>query len=526
MTGVIDPFSAMRRFLTIVDDNLPEPQAKAAQAVLDRADQRLALSMNHTVVALAGATGSGKSSIFNAIAGCDLSPVSVCRPTTSVAHACFWGSSEVDPLLDWLAVAPNRRFNRSRASSRHFSHNPEFEGLVILDLPDFDSVDEAHHAEVQRLLDLVDQVVWVLDPQKYADKTLHDQYLRASAPYREVTVVVLNQTDTLSGADSLRCVDDLRHLLDSDGLIGVPILTTSTVEPGGLASLFASLDKCVSARDIPQRRLTCAVAEAMSQLSPLVAADVTEARLDRTAVRPVIEALSAAAGVPAIIDSVEPAYLQRAKSSTGWPIARLIRKVSPDPRRRLGVDRGELGDDPSTTPVSSPETAAGQRAAGAMAARELAAYATESLPEPWPTLAQTAALEHEPNIPRALEEAIGRVVVAFGKRPAWWTGVQVAHGIAAALAAASLAWLVIALIVSGSGSVTLPAVGLAIGALVGVILSAVTRPLVQLSARRAKAKAELRLRVAIAEVASDLIVAPVRGVLRTYVNARTALRGE
>ena len=38
-----------------------------AAAVVERAASRLKLSADHTVVALAGATGSGKSSTFNAL---------------------------------------------------------------------------------------------------------------------------------------------------------------------------------------------------------------------------------------------------------------------------------------------------------------------------------------------------------------------------------------------------------------------------------------------------------------------------
>ena len=56
---------------------------------------------------------------------------------------------------------------------------PALRGLVLLDLPDFDSVEARHRLEVDRLLRLVDLVVWVLDPQKYADRVVHQQYLAA-----------------------------------------------------------------------------------------------------------------------------------------------------------------------------------------------------------------------------------------------------------------------------------------------------------------------------------------------------------
>ena len=64
-----------------LDDELVDD----ARAVVDRASGRLRLSADHTVVAIAGATGSGKSSTFNALTGLELSAVGVRRPTTSWA---------------------------------------------------------------------------------------------------------------------------------------------------------------------------------------------------------------------------------------------------------------------------------------------------------------------------------------------------------------------------------------------------------------------------------------------------------
>jgi predicted GTPase len=40
-----------------------------SETLLRRAGERLRLSANHTVVALAGGTGSGKSTLFNALSG-------------------------------------------------------------------------------------------------------------------------------------------------------------------------------------------------------------------------------------------------------------------------------------------------------------------------------------------------------------------------------------------------------------------------------------------------------------------------
>ncbi|MBQ1015895.1 50S ribosome-binding GTPase, partial [Micromonospora sp. M51] len=187
--ALIARLDAVRRFLTAVDGLLPDGDLVPAHTLVERAGTRLALSRDHTVVALAGATGSGKSSLFNALARLELSPVGVRRPTTGVTHACVWGPLEgANHLLDWIGVLPRHRFVRESALDA--DDETALHGLILLDLPDFDSVQRSHRLEVDRLLGLVDQVVWVVDPQKYADRVIHDSYLREFHRHRDVTVVV------------------------------------------------------------------------------------------------------------------------------------------------------------------------------------------------------------------------------------------------------------------------------------------------------------------------------------------------
>ena len=122
-----------------------------AAAAVKRADQRVAFSGNHTVVALAGATGSGKSTSFNAISGTEFAATGVRRPTTSQAMAVGWASELPGDLLDWLDV-PRRHLVPARRSA--------FENLVLLDLPDHDSTEAEHRMTVDRLVPLVDMLIW------------------------------------------------------------------------------------------------------------------------------------------------------------------------------------------------------------------------------------------------------------------------------------------------------------------------------------------------------------------------------
>ena len=139
--------------------------AERARQVVTKVEERVALVGGHTVVALAGATGSGKSSLFNTLVGSEVAQVGLRRPTTSTPTAAVWGEEPAGELLDWLSVG-----------ARHHvaSGDDALDGLVLVDLPDFDSRESANREEAQRVLELVDVFVWVTDPQNYADAVLHD----------------------------------------------------------------------------------------------------------------------------------------------------------------------------------------------------------------------------------------------------------------------------------------------------------------------------------------------------------------
>ena len=115
---------------------------------------------------------------------------------------------------------------------------------------------------MDRLLDLVDVVVWVLDPEKYADAALHERYLRPLSGHADVTVVVLNQVDRLPGDSADLVLDDLRRLLDEDGLAvgehgeaGAVVLAASALTGQGVPDLRAVLAQIVAERTAACRRL-------------------------------------------------------------------------------------------------------------------------------------------------------------------------------------------------------------------------------------------------------------------------------
>jgi GTP-binding protein EngB required for normal cell division len=220
--------------------------------VLRRAGERMRMSANHTVVALAGGTGSGKSSLFNALSGATFSPPGVTRPTTRHSHACVWGMEGAAPLLDWLGVQRRHRYARASALDQG---EADLAGLLLLDLPDHDSVVSGSAALVDRLVKMVDMLIWVLDPLKYADASVHQRYLVPLAGHASVTTIVLNQCDTLPADQIADCAEDLRRLLDAEGLADTHILVTSAATGAGLGELKGVLADAVVARHAASDRI-------------------------------------------------------------------------------------------------------------------------------------------------------------------------------------------------------------------------------------------------------------------------------
>jgi len=243
------------------------PDVRAAvTAAIDRCDDRLRLGVDHTVVALAGGTGSGKSSIFNALTGTDFAIPGVSRPTTSHVSAGVWGG-QTHPLLDWLGVAPQHRLEVT-----DLADDPAA-GLILLDLPDHDSVVSEHREMVDRIAPLADVLVWVVDPQKYADHTLHADYLSALRDTGAPLLVILNQVDRLSEDDTAAITTDLRRLLDEAGLVDAPLLAMSAKSGAGVDAVMALLTEAVGRRSVASEAVRADLVTAGRKLAVALAKD-------------------------------------------------------------------------------------------------------------------------------------------------------------------------------------------------------------------------------------------------------------
>ncbi len=519
MSSALDQrLSALAEAVRLADGRLNPEAVEAGRAVVARAGERLGLGLDATVVALAGPTGAGKSTLFNLLAGRELSRAGVRRPTTGMTTAAVAGGVD-DALLDWLDVR-----------SRHALDAGAPAGLVLLDLPDFDSIEAAHRAEVDRLVRIVDLLVWVVDPQKYADAALHEGYLRPLAGHAAAMLVVLNQVDLLAGQGA-RAREDLRRVLSRHGLGDVPVLALSARTGEGTEELRAAVEERVRGRQAALARLAADV-EAVSGPLRAAAGEGRAAGIGRRDREQLVAALAHAAGLPTVVGAVERAHKHRGALAAGVPWTAWLRRLRPDPLRRLGLGHGPQEEVRTSLPPATPV----QRAQVDSALRSLALQAATGLPEPWPALARRAATANESELADRLDRAVAGANLQVS-RPRWWSAARRLQRVLAAIALAGALWLAV---LAGLGYLQLgdavptpdvrgipaPTALLAGGLLAGIILAALARLVNRVGARRRARRARRALDERIAQVADELVIAPLERELATHTALLQALGGE
>lgn len=505
--------SALDEVLSAGAERLPDDLADRVRAMLDRSGERHDLSVEHTVVALGGATGSGKSSLFNVIAAMEISHVGVRRPTTSDPMACVWGTQGVVPLLDWLDVPSRRRV--ARESVLDSGAADDLDGLVLVDLPDHDSTEQAHRATVDRLVELVDLFVWVLDPQKYADAAMHERYLRTLSSHQAVTVVVLNQIDRLPRSDVAACLGDLRDLLDDDGLDQVPVVALSAATGEGVDTLVDHIRTAVTKRRSVDERI-----EAEARMNAELVADSLGAGEpgdpDGTPRTALVGTVTEALGADVIAESAGRSYLAQARRATSWPVARWIARLR--------------GAAPSTS--TGPELPSVPRARSDAAIRQFGDTAAGTLAGPWRDSIRAEASQTADLFPGALESAVDASGVVTEPRPAWWRVINAVQWLSLLTALGGGLW---ALASAGESSLSFDVPdprlgGLAVawlmamgGVAVGLILGLVGLVAARRGARERTAEVEQVLSELVERTVDEVVVRPVAAEVSRYRTFRRAL---
>ena len=486
-------------------------------ALVQRASQRLQLSGEHTIVALAGATGSGKSSLFNALTDMDLAGVGVRRPTTSWALACAWGPDGAGDLLAWMGIPARHQVSRMGLLEK--SDDTSLEGLILLDLPDHDSTETSHHLEMDRLVTYSDLLIWVLDPQKYADAAIHERYIRPMAAYGAVTLVVLNQIDRIPAEQRDETLADVKRLIEADGLPDVMVLGVSATRGDGLEELRRQLAGRIYVKSTAKARLAADVGDAAKVVASVGGTSPVPS-IQSAAVSRLENSLADQIGLHHVVESLAASTRQRVVRRTRWPVFGLFKRAKPDPAVALSSD----------VPVSAVD----------VLTRDFVDEVGIGLAQPWRSSVHGAVDADATTA--ALVAGLKQPSLRPGKLPLWSRAVQV------------LQWLLVLDLVVGLGALgahglqrwtdleskapglferladlpepmgyPLAAWVAGVAAVTGIVLDLLSRLIARGSGQRRAEVVESETRAVISQATAERVQKPVEAELARYAAYRDAL---
>ena len=576
------------------EGRVPETVLLDAAETLERLSQRRELSTEHTVIGFFGATGSGKSTLFNAIAGQNIALSAPTRPTTSTVQAAIWEAEGSEELLDWLgidkrvypqtqaltaegntaegseaaggAAAPNAvtepapgLFNRiRRAVGGRGEMRTRTGGLILLDMPDFDSVTTTNRDLAARMMRYVDVLVWVVDPQKYADAVIHRDFMVPLAASGAQALCVLNQADKLAPAEVPAVLASLTRLLQAEGtdahLLAAPIAVSARTGEG-IEVLRDLLAQVAAAKSLSLQRTDAQLHATASQLRTYAGGEdtVLAGAYALEAERKLVQACYTSSHAEQVLQAATASYRRAAGQHTGWILTRWMSRLKADPLRRLHLGQqdekkseskaekfaGMLGPDSENAPElvasSLPPLSAAQKAGMANAVRQYSKQMANRIDEPWKRSMKEAALSREAELPDLLERDMVRIDYGLGRTRAPWVIFNALQWIALLSALVGVGWLTL---ISGmaylqiqlppaptpEGSpVPLPTLLLLLGILLGIASAGVGRLLTAMGSRYYARKLRGRLQTGVEKAVQSCVVAPVQQEAKRLNAYRKAL---
>ncbi|PRX96248.1 GTPase [Allonocardiopsis opalescens] len=195
-------------------------QADVLEQLTDFVLPRVGRTDAPLLVAVAGSTGAGKSTLVNSLVGEQVTTTGVRRPTSnSPVLACHptdadWFNEDV-----FLPTLPRVRQQGLAMPGKDgllvLAANERMpKGVALLDTPDVDSVVASHHEFASKFLDAADLWLFVTTSARYADARVWE-FLQVARERNTSLAVVLSRVPP---ADQDKLVTHFHAMLDANGL--------------------------------------------------------------------------------------------------------------------------------------------------------------------------------------------------------------------------------------------------------------------------------------------------------------------
>lgn len=468
----------------------------------DQLERRDALDPRVTVIAVAGPSGTGKSTVVNTLARRNsLVPTGMHRPTTTELVAYVDAEVTAAPFLELSGIprSVSVEFCTTRSNPLRDSLGMVGEGHqvrsaltqcghpIVVEVPDTLLVPELTSAASQ-VLETADLILWTTDSQKYADAAFHSRI--SAFPRHPNSYFVLTHTEGLTESQLQTLNQELAAIAERIG-VSPEILQISLYDESSLARFRETVAELSHAPEARWRGEQAAIHHAATKLGQDLELDVTGEFSTQPVQAPsvasppspaetkLVDQVTQVSGLSAVEANFSKQYLRAGGSWTLWPVLNWLAGIKPlahvnqdnsatpgeldadKPVGRSADPSPEQTADESATPAvadSTPDLPSVAPQADSLnrffprvnvagitsAARTYAATASAHRPSKWVDFAQLKAVELSGNLVSALNLALESW--KFPARPArtWWRIWRLGHWFWLAALVVGLLWSLVA----------------------------------------------------------------------------------
>lgn len=334
--------SSAETFLTRTHEDLRRLEEQLAR--------RDALDPQVTVVAVAGPSGTGKSTVVNTLLRRNgLVPTGTHRPTTTELVAYVDAEVTGAPFLELSGISRSVSVEFCSTGSNLVGENQREDGeahqvrssrgnhLIVVEVPDTLLVPELTSA-VSQVLETADLILWTTDSQKYADAAFHRQI--SAFPRQQNSYFVLTHTEGLTASQQETLNQELAAIAERLG-VSSEILQISVYEDSSLARFRETVAEISRAPEARWRSEQAAISHiAMrscqdlelkmnGESSPLSDSSPSDSASPSTAETKLVDQVAQVSGLVAVQTNFSKRYLQAGGFWTLWPVLNWLAGIKP-----------------------------------------------------------------------------------------------------------------------------------------------------------------------------------------------------